>query len=164
MTRAGFSLPAEKTWSDFIVDRTRMMRLINDLPAGKYTLTVERMARRGVQQRKYYFAVVVKAFSEYWGTDDEDTHELLKEHCNSKTVELVDKHTGEVIEKTFGGSTAGFNTQQWTDYIERCQRWGATEFGFVIPDPDPEWTFNKKGPTLERRPQGGKQTHEQYSA
>jgi hypothetical protein len=58
-------------------------------------------------------------------------------------VEVVNKLTGEVDETTIAGSTAGFTTDQWSAFIERCQRWGATDFGFVIPEPDKEWMFNK---------------------
>jgi len=140
------SLIAEKKGETFAIDRQRMARLIETLPDGKYEVSIEKASKLGVQQRKYYFAVVVRAFSEYWGVDRDDAHALLKEHQNQKVIEIVDKQSGEVVEEVVAGSTAGFTTEQWTEYIEKCQRWGATDFGFVVPDPDKEWMFNQKDP------------------
>lgn len=142
MSRHNFAVRATKTANGFEVDRDRFRKLAQALPDGAYLINVEKESRLGVQQRKYYFAVIVATFAEYWGVDDDDAHDLLKLHCNTKVVEVTNKQTGEVSEEKIGASTAGFTTEQWSLYIERCQRWAATDFGVVIPDPDPEWMFN----------------------
>lgn len=143
MTRPVISLPLEKKDGKVEVDRPRFARLLEQLKDGKYEVNVEKVGKPGVQQRKYYFAVIVPAFAEYWGVDEDDTHDLLKLHQNKKVIEVTNKQTGEVEEQTVAGSTAGFTTEQWSQFIERCQRWGATDFGFVVPEADKEWMFNR---------------------
>lgn len=118
--------------------------LLGRLKCDRVTVTIEKEAKAGsAKQRGYYFAVIVPAFAEYWGVDDDDAHDLLKANCNKKTIEVVNKQTGEVEEQTVAGSTAGFTAEQWTLYIDRCQRWGATDFGFVVPEADKEHTLHR---------------------
>lgn len=143
--KQSFTLSATVTGGKLSLDNERRYReLAKGLPDGRYDVTIEKHSKLGVQQRKYYFAVIVPAFADHWGVDEDDAHELIKQNCNKKTIEIVNKQTGEVEEKVIAGSTAGFTTDQWALLIERCHRWGATDFGFVIPDPDKEWMFNRK--------------------
>lgn len=144
MSRPGFSLPAKKEGSEWTFDKQRFKTLAAQLKDGPYTLIVERFVDgRSNKQNAYYHAVVVELLADYWGLDHEDAHELIKLHCNPKVVEVVNKDTGETEEQTIPGSTAKLNREEWSLFIERCQRWAATEFNVVIPDPDPEWMFNR---------------------
>jgi len=141
--RPGFTLRATKTGDETIFDRERFKQLWRRLRDGEYDLTVEKhVDSRTAKQNAYYHAVVVDMLADYWGVDHDDAHELIKLHCNKKTVNVVDKDTGEVDEVTIGASTANLNKEEWSLFIERCQRWAAMEFHVVLPDPDPEWMFN----------------------
>lgn len=145
MSRPEFQIPVRKEKGEFAWPRQRFQELAARLADGDYLLSLEKFPKRGSgKQRRYYFAVVVRELGEYWGVDDDTAHELIKLHCNKQIVEVVNKQTGQSEEQVIGGSTAGFTTEQWTAYIARCHEWAATEFGFVIPDPDPEWMFNKR--------------------
>lgn len=145
MSRPGFQVAAEKKNGKLtLLNERRYRELSKRLPDGDYDILIEKHRKAGsAKQRGYYFAVVVEAFADHWGVEEDDAHELLKQHCNKKIVEVVNKDTGVVEEVTIGASTAGFTSEQWTLYIERCQRWGATDWGFVVPAPDPEHMFNK---------------------
>lgn len=138
----GFTLWGEKTPDGFAINRQRFAQMLSELPNGQYEVTVVRFIEtRSKKQNAYYHAVIVKGLAEYWGLDPEDAHELIKKHCNSKIVDVVNKETGEVGEETIPCSTASLNKEEWGLFIERVQRWAAIEFDFVIPDPDPEWMF-----------------------
>lgn len=143
--RPGFTIAAEKKNGKLtLLNERRYRELSKRLPDGDYDILIEKHRKAGsAKQRGYYFGVVVEAFADHWGVEADDAHELLKQHCNKKIVEVVNKETGVVEEVTIGASTAGFTSEQWTLYIERCQRWGATDWGFVVPAPDPEHMFNK---------------------
>ncbi len=147
--RPGFQVPANRVTKRGRVqlefdDPDRYRALLARLKADRVTVTVEKEVKAGsAKQRGYYFAVIVETLAEYWGLDEDDAHELIKLHCNKKIVEVVNKETGEVEEQTIGASTSGMNTEQWALFIERCQRWAAMEFHVVLPNPDPEWMFNR---------------------
>lgn len=150
--RPGFTIAAEKKNGKLtLLNERRYRELSQRLPDGPYDVTLEKhVARRSNQQNKYFHAVVVPMLAEYWGLDPgmkvdfEEAKELIKLHCNAKTVELVNKETGETKEVTIGGSTSALDKEQWGHFIERVQRWAAIEFSVVIPNPDPEWMFNAK--------------------
>lgn len=142
MNQPSISLPLEKKDGKVDVDRTLFSQRLQQLRDGRYELTVTRwIDNRSHKQNAFYHAVVVELLADYWGLDHDDAHELIKLHCNKKIVEVVNKDTGEVEEQSIGASTAGLNKEAWSLFIERCQRWAATEFDVVIPDPDPEWRF-----------------------
>lgn len=128
-----------------LLDEARYRRLLARLPDDDYDVTLEKHRKAGsAKQRGYYHAVIVDILADYWGVEHDDAHELIRQNCNKKIVEVVNKETGEVEEVAIGASTAGMNVEQWNLFIERCQRWAAMEFHVVIPNPDPEWMFNAK--------------------
>lgn len=156
MTFHPLSLIGEKHGETFQVDRPRLQRYLQTLPDGRYEIAVTRYVEtRSNAQNRYYHGVIVKGLAEYWGLDHDDAHELIKWHCNPKTLSVVNQQTGEVEEKTIGGSTARLNKEEWSEFIERCHRWAAENFDFVIADPDPEYMFNKQ----EERPHVREQQH-----
>lgn len=141
----GFTLPAKKERGKWAFDQEQFKRLGAKLADGDYVFSVSRfVAKRSLKANAYYHGVIVEILADYWGLEHDDAHELIKQHCNNKVVEVVNKDTGEVEEKTIGVSTASLDKEAWTLFIERCQRWAAIEFNVVIPDPDPEWMFNQK--------------------
>lgn len=154
MSRPGFTIGM--TWDrehkkTTLDSEARYRALMERLKSGRYTVTIEKeVQQRSNQQNKYFHAVIVPMLAEYWGLDPEmkedfeEAKALIKLHCNAKTVEMVNHETGETKEVTIGGSTSALDKEEWGLFIERCQRWAAMEFGVVIPNPDPEWMFNKK--------------------
>lgn len=145
MSRPGFTVGASLEKGKLTLNNEGRYRdLLRRLKDGDYDVTIERQSIGNVaKKRGYYHAVVVEAFVEHWGVDHNDAHDLLKQHCNKKIVERVNKETGEAVEEVVAASTAGFTAEEWTLYIERCHRWAAMEWGFVVPDPDPEHALHK---------------------
>lgn len=157
MSRPGFTIGAKRITERgkpprLEFDNTdRYRALLGKLNVERVTVTVEKEIKaRSLKQNNFFHAVVVPLLADYWGLDAamkaefEEAKDLIKLHCNAKTVEIVNKTTGEVREVTIGGSTSALNKEEWGLFIDRCQRWAAIEFGVVIPDPDPEFMFNKK--------------------
>jgi hypothetical protein len=145
MKHPNISLPFEKRDGKVHIDRGLFAQRLQQLRDGAYEVVVTRyVANRSLRQNAFYHAVVVEILADYWGLDHDEAHELIKQHCNSKVVEVVNKETGEVEEHTIAASTASLDKEQWAQFIERCQRWAAEQFDVVIPDPDPEYMFNRK--------------------
>jgi hypothetical protein len=82
---------------------------------------------RSLQQNRYYFGVVVELLSAHTGYTPEEMHEALKIKF------LLVKRQG--LPDTVM-STARLTKDQFCEYIEKIQRWAATEMGCVIPDPE----------------------------
>lgn len=144
MTQPCISLPLEKKGGKVQIDRPRFARLLEMLADGRYEVLVERWSEtRSQQQNRYYHGVVVELLADYWGLDHDDAHELIKLHCNPKIITVLNKESGELQEETIGASTAKLSKENWSKFIERCQRWAAEEFNVVIPDPNQEYAFDR---------------------
>lgn len=145
MSRPGFSIRATKANGKLsLADEDRYRALAKRLPDGEYDVVIEKhVESRTLKQNAYFHAVIVDELAEYWGVDHDDAHELIKQHCNPKIVSVINKETGEVDEQTIAGSTAKLKKDEWGPFIERCQRWAAEKFNVVLPDPNPEWMFEK---------------------
>lgn len=106
------------------------------LADGRYTIRVERERKQaGPRMRRYWFGVVVVAFSEHTGYEKDEMHEILKYRLNPQTREWTDPATGEVSEMTFGGSTQNFTNAEWLELIRKAQQLGS-ELDIYIPDPN----------------------------
>lgn len=102
---------------------------------GPVVIRVDVQQERGsAAQRRYWFGVVVKHFSEHCGYDKDEMHEVLKaELLPSKDVEFTDPTTGEVRVHRIPGSTQRLTKAQWKELIDKAQRLGA-EMDIYIPD------------------------------
>lgn len=141
---ARVSLPATVTDGRLDLDRERLQRLLDRLKDGKYELTLERwVSSRSAKQNRAYWACIVAPISEHTGYQPDEVHELLKHYCNPKTVEVVNKATGEVDEVTIGGSTAGMNVEEFNLYFARCQQFAAETLDTICPDPNEEYAFSE---------------------
>lgn len=94
--------------------------------------------KRSVQQNHYYYGVVIsliqEALRDEWGESltKEETHELLKQHCNWK--ELVNNDTGESLK--IPQSTADLTTMEFEEFLERCRRFAFEYLNVSIPLPN----------------------------
>lgn len=82
-------------------------------------------------QRGFYFAAVVRAAAEFFGWEEWEMHDWLKEECNK--VQLVNPHTGEIFH--IAGSTVPLNKTEMSEFIDRAIR-KLAETGFVVKTPD----------------------------
>lgn len=115
-----------------ILDADRFRMLVETLKPGPYEIEVRREKQtRSERLNRYYWAVVVKAISEWSGYEVEDVHEFLKLTFNSKI--LLNVQTGE--ETKIGASTKHLATEDFLDFLRRCKQWAA-EQGLYIPDPN----------------------------
>src|SRR3990167_10317170 len=94
-----FTLSAAVKDGRLTFDHERLARLVRRLKDGKYDLIVERHVNsRGLRQHRAYWPCIVKPCSDSSGYEPDEVHEILKRFCNPKTVEIVNKATGEVEE------------------------------------------------------------------
>lgn len=121
-------------------ERHAMQDAVLTWPDGPATVTVERQhATRSTRANAYYWSVVVKAIAEYTGYTPDEAHEILKRQFLPKEL-AVTKANGKVIaEMVIGGSTAGLDSMEFYDYVERVRAWSFEELDIDMPPPDPEW-------------------------
>lgn len=84
-------------------------------------------ARRSSQANRFYWGVVIAAFCEATGYEPDEMHELLA----YRFLRIEDDPlTGQARRKR----TPKTNTQEFSDYVNQCQRFGATELGLEWPE------------------------------
>src|SRR4029078_816659 len=121
-------------------------QLFNGLKDGKYIVEINDYNKRSDQQNRYYWGLVVplvqKGIEDY-GTEltKEETHEFLKARFN--VADLVNQDTGETINLPL--STTRLNKEQFGEYIEKIQRFGAEFLGIEIPDPGQQLSIYEEG-------------------
>lgn len=143
--RPGFTIAADLKDGKLVLDRERMARKLALLKDGKYEITVERwVATRSAKQNRAYWPCIVEPCSESSGYHPDEVHEILKRFCNPKTVEMVNRETGEVTEVIIGGSTAALNVEEFSNYFKRCQQFAAETWNCYCPDPNEEHMFEDK--------------------
>ena len=80
-------------------------------------------------QNSYYWGVVLLILSNEFGYETEEMHMVLRE----KFLRIHDdKHPDFVIAK----STTKLSTIEFSEYIDKIQRWAAVEHQTYIPDPE----------------------------
>jgi len=143
--RPGFTLPAKKEDGKWSFDKHRFQRLTERLSDGPYDFIVEKHVNsRSGKQNRAYFACIVRPCSESSGYEEDEVHELLKRYCNPKTVEMLNKQTGEVEEVIIGGTTTAMNIEEFSLYFKRCQQFAAETWDCYCEDPNEEHSFNEK--------------------
>lgn len=126
-----------------IVNRTQLVKLIHGLKDGRYQVEFSSLSKRSLPQNKFYWALVIPMIQqgiEDLGTEltKEETHEFLKSKFNSE--ELVNTETGEVL--SIPRSTTVLTKEQFSNYIEKIQRFASEFLNIVIPDPGVQTTIN----------------------
>lgn len=149
MSRPGFTVLAQLTNGKLELDRERMATLLTRLKDGAYDVTIEKHTKkRSMKANAYLWGCVYELLSEHTGYTPDELHAHFKKEflgVQTKRILLQDeagevKHESEIeVDPT----TTIMDTSQFTVFIESIRR-TAAEIGCVIPDPDPEWAFNKK--------------------
>lgn len=121
-----------------IKNRKIVSALFGGLKDGRYILEINDYNRRSSPQNRYYWGLVIPLIQKGikdLGTDltKEETHEFLKARFNIANTDIVNEQTGETINIPL--STTRLNKEQFGEYIERIQRFGAEFLGIEIPDP-----------------------------
>ena len=113
------------------------------LPDGRYRVVIERANKRSGQQNRYYWGLVIPMLTEAFKDlghelSQEETHEFLKAKFNSKQIHNED--TGEAIDLPL--STTRLSKFDFSEYIEKIQRFAAEFLNVVIPDPNTQLQFD----------------------
>lgn len=119
-----------------VQNRKPVTVLFQSLKDGKYLLEISGADKRSNPQNRYYWGLVVPMIQKGikdLGTEltKEETHEFLKARFNLS--DLVNKDTGETI--SIPVSTTRLNKEQFSEYIEKIQRFSAEFLSITIPDP-----------------------------
>ena len=94
-------------------------------------VTVEKMKNiRSNAQNRYLWGVLYKLISDSLGWEIEDVHTFCKQEFNPKHIELK----GE--EWKVGGSTTKMSTIEFSEYVEKIQRFFAEHANLSLPDPN----------------------------
>lgn len=115
------------------------------LKPGAYKITISRTNRRSTPQNSYLWAVVYPAIRQAFydlghELSTDEVHEFLKGKFNSKSV--TNEETGETVEVPM--STANLNKSDFSEYVERIQRFAAEFLGVTIPDPNTQLTIDNE--------------------
>lgn len=118
-----------------VVNLKSFANFLLTLKDGKHLIEASGADKRSNPQNRYYFGIVVPLIQKGikdMGTEltKEETHEFLKARFNVQ--ELFNKETGEVINIPI--STTRLSKEQFSEYIERIQRFAAEFLSIVIPD------------------------------
>jgi hypothetical protein len=102
-----------------------------DISQREYAVKVAKKAdKRTLSQNRLYY-LWLNCISAETGNDVEDLHEYFK-------LKFIGIHSriiyGENVVRTY--STTDLNTEQFTAYLDKVQRWANVEQGIILPNPD----------------------------
>lgn len=115
-----------------ILRRRDFVSAINDFEGEQCHVLVEVANKRTNQANRYYWGML-NWLSQKIGEYPETLHEMNKEDFNQRTRFVVDKKTGEIVEKKFAGDTHRMKVGEFLEFVERCRQ-GWAERGYAIPD------------------------------
>jgi hypothetical protein len=122
----------------FFQDLDRFWQEVSFIDDGPIEIIVKKsFNRRSDNQNEYYWAAVIEyfrdGFLDYYGEpcSKEEAHIFLKNKFNY--TEMVHPGTGE-IERIIRDSRT-LDTQEFTDYIEKCRAFIQEWFNITVPDP-----------------------------
>lgn len=113
-----------------------LVKAFKSLKNGRYLAEINSYNKRSNQQNRYYFGLVVpmiqKSINDL-GHDftKEEIHEWLKDKFNLK--EVVNFNTGEY--DYIPQSTTRLNKSDFSEYVDKIQRFAAEFLTLEIPDP-----------------------------
>lgn len=119
-----------------IANKSEIRKLFDALQDGKYIVEINQHNKRSNPQNRYYWGLVIpmiKKGIEDMGTEltSEETHEFLKAKFNYS--ELINEDTGQV--ELIPRSTTILNKLQFSEYVEKIQRFSSEFLNVIIPDP-----------------------------
>ena len=112
-------------------DKDRAMRYINTLNMDKpWRMECKPYKKnRSLSQNKLYF-MWMKVIGDSIGYTSEEMHAIMADKF--LTTEFVE-YGGDKIKRD--KSTSKLNTKEFTEYLEKIDRWAASEMGIVLPSP-----------------------------
>jgi len=128
-----------------LFNRAALTDWLNKHPNKQVVLTIKvNHKRRSNPQNGYYWAVVVQMVMDAmnaYGNDftPDEIHETLKAKFNFREVETMPDNFTEVPV-----STARLNTVEFSQYIEKIQRYAAVMLNINIPSPNEQMTIDFK--------------------
>lgn len=112
------------------VNTKELSGYLKTLPNGDYIIAIDKQESfRSIDQNRYYWGVVVSAFSQYTGHSAIEMHEIFKAKFHLTTKQVGN----EVIE--FSESTTLMTTKEFKIYIDNIRAW-AMELNLYIPEPN----------------------------
>lgn len=131
-----------------VISSENFKKELNEIPEGRYRLTVEKMRRnKSLSQLGYLFGVVYPLVLEHLlssGYEPEDITENPDESLKIEHIDLmckkmfaskkiVNRETGDMIE--IPGFKRDFSTVEMMTYINAIRQWDAEYLGGYIPEP-----------------------------
>lgn len=114
----------------------------DQLPDGRYLLTIKSTKRRSSDQNDYYWGVVVPlVYDGLKGAgfdavrNKEDAHEIMK----SLFLKVVEEKNGIKIERV--GSTTELTTIGFSEYLLHIFTWALDYLNITIPEPNQQLEF-----------------------
>ncbi len=83
---------------------------------------------RSISQNSYYWGCVLEIISEHTGHTADEVHEIFKNKYLAEEKEFA----GEKVR--VARSTAGLNTKEFTEYLEKIKDFSAQEFEIYVPN------------------------------
>jgi len=115
-----------KNGSIIYTDQNKKEKHIQSLEDCEVSVIIKKWRKcRSKEQNKYLWGVVYQTISDFTGYETEDLHNHFKAHYLSKKVGKL----------TTTYSTAGLNSKEFTEYIEKIRRFANKKLELIIPDP-----------------------------
>ena len=113
-------------------DKDRVISHIKALNVGKpWSVDIKLYKKnRSLSQNKLYF-MWLKCIGDDIGYDSQDLHAIM---ADKFLPDEIVEYGGKQIKKD--KSTSRLNTKEFTEYLEKIDRWAVTEMGIVLPSPD----------------------------
>jgi hypothetical protein len=140
----------EKGKSFRVVSSENFKKELNELPNGRYRITVDKYRKnKSNPQLGYLFAgvypLVLKALNdagwEFTSVDEVD------EYCKSmfSSREVLNRHTGEILD--IPGLKRDMTTTEMMTYVEAIRDWASEYLNVYIPEPESQIDFSYENPT-----------------
>jgi hypothetical protein len=128
-----------------IVNADQMKRELNELPSGRYDITIKKRHKKAsALQFSYLYSVVypmflVAAWDSGYTAEDFANVDELDVWCKTQWANkpITNRHTGEVVRVPVKKSK--FTTTDEMAYCDILRDYASEYLGVFIPDPDPNW-------------------------
>ena len=96
----------------------------------------EYVPKRSVQQNRLYWGLWLKEISSYTGYEEDCLHELFRSEFLPHILGVERESELFGLKKTIRHSTTDCTVKQFTDYLERIERFANTEIGITLSHPE----------------------------
>lgn len=122
----------------FIADEKRIFReWLDKFQNIRVILNIQKWYKKRTNpENRYLWGVVYPAIADYSGMSADEAHDFCKTEFLKIKFHILNKETGELIEKERIGSTAKLTTIEFEVYTENIRRFFLLNFGLIIPLPN----------------------------